>query len=114
MNQAKVYQLLKKTDLFNARWYKATYQDVNLSGMDPINHFLKYGAKLGRNPSKKFDTNFYRKQVIEDLEENDNPLVHYLIKGKHNQRLRINSSEPTFEEEELRQRVVGHLWGGTR
>ncbi|MBC2661992.1 glycosyltransferase [Novosphingobium flavum] len=35
---------------FDPRWYLATYPDVGLSGMDPTEHYLRIGCKLGRPP----------------------------------------------------------------
>lgn len=40
---------------FDAEWYLQTYPDVLISGMDPREHFMKVGFRLGRRPSPKYD-----------------------------------------------------------
>ena len=40
----------KNSSRFDAEWYCAAYPDVLSSGMDPAEHFLWIGAKLGRSP----------------------------------------------------------------
>jgi glycosyltransferase involved in cell wall biosynthesis len=41
---------LKSSGQFDAQWYVTEYPDVASSGMDPAEHFLWIGAKLGRSP----------------------------------------------------------------
>lgn len=41
---------LKASGQFDAQWYREQYPDVASSGMDPAEHFLWIGAKLGRSP----------------------------------------------------------------
>lgn len=41
---------LKNSGQFDPEWYCATYPDVCLSGVDPAEHFLWIGSKLGRSP----------------------------------------------------------------
>lgn len=38
-------------DDFDAAWYRSTYPDVDLLGMDPAEHYLRVGKALGRRPS---------------------------------------------------------------
>ncbi len=37
--------------LFDADWYKAHYADVAQAGVDPLRHFVEFGAREGRLPS---------------------------------------------------------------
>lgn len=39
---------LQDSGAFDAEWYTRTYPDVLMSGMDPVEHFLWIGARLGR------------------------------------------------------------------
>ncbi|MBC7157269.1 MAG: glycosyltransferase family 2 protein [Rhodobacteraceae bacterium] len=41
---------LRKSPLFDAEWYLKTYPDVAMLGMDPAEHYLKYGKMMGRDP----------------------------------------------------------------
>lgn len=42
---------LKGSGLFDAERYRSTYPDVDILGMDPTEHYLKYGRLLGRMPA---------------------------------------------------------------
>lgn len=41
-----------KKESFEPDWYAATYPDVVMSGLDPYQHFLIYGSKMGRAGTK--------------------------------------------------------------
>lgn len=41
---------LRQSGTFDAEWYLETYPDVAQCGMDPAEHFLWLGARLGRRP----------------------------------------------------------------
>ncbi|WP_185858820.1 glycosyltransferase family 2 protein [Vreelandella populi] len=74
------YELIKRSNLLNKKWYAKQYKDVELLGMDPIEHYIKYGAHLGRDPSANFSASFYRENFLEKG-SNDDPLLHYLKVG---------------------------------
>jgi hypothetical protein len=78
--------LLRQTPLFDAEWYRTTYADVAMLNMRPEEHYLRYGAGLGRDPSPDFDTAFYRAQNP-DLPAEANPLLHFLRHGRKDGRL---------------------------
>lgn len=70
--------VIEASELFDRAWYLAEYPDVAVSGMDPLVHYLSFGARLLRNPGPGFDTRRY--QIVErnTLSVDDNPLVQYL------------------------------------
>ncbi len=41
---------LERSGRFDAAWYAVEYPDVLLSGMKPVEHYVRYGEKLGRFP----------------------------------------------------------------
>ena len=41
---------IRRSGLFDAEWYGRVYKDVTASGMDPLRHFVQYGAREGRAP----------------------------------------------------------------
>jgi GT2 family glycosyltransferase len=103
----KWQRLIKKSGLFDSKFYLFLYSDVRATGIDPIEHYVKYGASEGRNPSGEFDTSFYLKQY-EDVQNSDvNPLVQYILQGRDEGRfknndelsLRIISDSKLFDEE---------------
>lgn len=80
-------KIIHKSGLFDAKYYLFTYCDVREQDVDPLKHFIKYGAKEGRNPSEFFDTKFYLNNNS-DIDINKiNPLIHYILHGKQEQRL---------------------------
>ncbi len=46
---------------FDPEWYRSTYRDVEMVGIDPIVHYLKYGHLMKRDPGPDFPSIFYRK-----------------------------------------------------
>ncbi len=74
--------LIKKSRQLHAAWYRETYPDVAELGMDPAEHYLHFGAAMGRNPGKNFDTRFYVDTYPEVVESGLNPLVHFAVHGK--------------------------------
>lgn len=43
---------LRASEHFDAEWYLTQYPDVAALGMDPAEHYLKYGRMLGRAPNQ--------------------------------------------------------------
>ncbi|EHX8970610.1 glycoside hydrolase family 99-like domain-containing protein [Escherichia coli] len=74
-------ELLKASELFDSEWYKKTYPDVAYLDMDPVEHYLKYGWRMLRDPSTEFSTKFYLKFNSDVKDAGVNPLIHYLTQG---------------------------------
>ncbi len=72
-------RLVRGSGMFNAKWYLQMYPDVAMAGLDPVEHYLRYGARLDRNPSPGFDTARYMRENSELFTSGVNPLVHYLL-----------------------------------
>jgi len=49
------YYLIKKSGLFDKQYYLINNPDVLKADIDPLLHFLRFGWKEGRNPSKDID-----------------------------------------------------------
>lgn len=45
-------QAILRSDKFDPKWYISEYADVGMLGMDPAEHYVKYGKLLGRKPYK--------------------------------------------------------------
>ena len=79
---AEAIELIKASQLFDEEWYRSRYPDVVQLSMDPVEHYLKIGAILLRDPSLNFSTSGYL-QAYPDLEKAGiNPLYHYVKLGK--------------------------------
>lgn len=47
----KDMEALRASGAFDAKWYLETYPDVKALGMDPLEHYLWIGKRLGRQPA---------------------------------------------------------------
>ena len=74
--------LIASSDYFDSGYYRSRYEDVAESGMDPVIHYLDYGADERRNPSARFDTARYLTLHPGLVDENTNPLIHFLRNRK--------------------------------
>lgn len=74
-------ELIKASGLFDSIWYTTEYPDVKHLGQDPIEHYLRFGAHLHRNPSPKFDTHYYLTSNPDVAAAGMNPLTHYATFG---------------------------------
>lgn len=52
--------LLMASGQFDPAWYRRRYADVDMLGMDPAEHYLRYGFRIDRDPGPDFSTRFYR------------------------------------------------------
>ncbi len=76
------YKILHDSDLFDENWYRQEYLLPSNNNMDPIEHYLIFGAHLGYNPSTKFNSKAYR-SINHDLRNAAiNPLLHYIQHGR--------------------------------
>ena len=73
--------LLSASPLFDREWYLKTYPDVAGAKLDPVNHFLRHGAKERRDPGPDFDTATYLRRRPDVAVAGINPLVHFIRAG---------------------------------
>ncbi|QDH71038.1 hypothetical protein [Marilutibacter alkalisoli] len=69
--------VLRESLLFDRSYYLEANPDVARHGIDPLLHYVKYGAKEGRQPNPWFSTRMYR-ATYQSPDDATNPLVHYL------------------------------------
>ena len=90
IEKAKLQKLIDLVDsnaLFDRAWYLAKYKDVTNRGIDPVSHYLRYGAGEGRDPGPWFSTSWYLEKYSDVRRSGINPLVHYLQYGQQEGRL---------------------------
>jgi glycosyltransferase involved in cell wall biosynthesis/GT2 family glycosyltransferase len=85
-----------QSGLFKADWYLDNYKDVEALGMDPLEHFVRFGLLMGRDPGPQFDTHFYLTRNSDVIRAGMNPLQHYIRHGRQEGR------PGTPEKDELR------------
>ena len=70
---------LRDSGLVDPYYYFKNYPDVISGGMTAADHYLRYGAQEGRNPSENFNTLKYLIEHPEIVREGLNPLVHFIL-----------------------------------
>lgn len=66
---------------FDRDWYVRRYPDVGAAKLDPLQHYLNYGAAENRDPNPFFDAAWYLQQNPDVARAKINPLLHYLQHG---------------------------------
>lgn len=99
--------VIRKTGHVHRKWYIDTYPDVERLGMEPAEHYLKYGAAIGRNPGKDFDTRFYLEHYPDVAESGMNPLLHYARFGKKEKRM------TGYGQDKEAGRLLDYLWSSS-
>lgn len=70
-----------KRGLFDPEYYTFLSPEVARRNMTPVEHYVSYGWKEKRNPSKTFNTEFYLEAYPDARAANINPLKHYITSG---------------------------------
>jgi O-antigen biosynthesis protein len=78
--------VLASSDLFDHDWYLRTNGDVANADMDPVEHYINYGAEEGRDPGPLFSTRNYLAANPDVKAARVNPLLHYLRFGRKERR----------------------------
>jgi GT2 family glycosyltransferase/glycosyltransferase involved in cell wall biosynthesis len=74
-------QLILHAELFDAVWYLEKQKDVRDAGVNPLLHYLRFGAAEGRDPNRLFDSDWYLAANPDVAAAGMNPLVHYARSG---------------------------------
>jgi GT2 family glycosyltransferase len=85
----------KFSTLFDREWYLSKNPEVKKTGMDPLQHYLRHGAREGRNPHPLFKTKWYLSQKPELTNIGLTPLEHYVSRGAREGR----SPHPEFDSQ---------------
>jgi len=62
-------------------WYIERYPDLRALKLDPLTHYILYGAAEGRDPNRYFDSAWYVKHYPDVVTSGFPPLLHYLKWG---------------------------------
>ncbi len=77
------YLIIKRSGLFDDRFYLKQYSDIRHADVDPLMHYIRHGWKENRNPSPSFDTRSYVEANPELIRKKINPLIYYLRHQEH-------------------------------
>ena len=83
--------------------YLAHNQSQAERGAEPVDHFCRRGWRALRNPSLDFDVWWYWAEYLDPTDESEtaiNPLVHYLLDGRHRGLLPLpqRAARPTYSD----------------
>lgn len=84
--ELKWKKIIQKSGDFDVKYYLFTYPDVRKQDINPIMHYIKYGANEGRNPNEDFNTSAYLINNPDVKASKLNPFVHYILYGKKEHR----------------------------
>ncbi|HET6621036.1 MAG TPA: glycosyltransferase [Dongiaceae bacterium] len=73
--------LIGASGLFDAIWYLETYPDVAAREVDPVSHYIRHGAREGRDPNRLFNSSWYLANNPEVAASGLNPLLHFIVRG---------------------------------
>jgi hypothetical protein len=76
-----IYKWQSEMPGFDRDFYLKSNPDVAASGTNPLNHYLEYGWREGREPSAGFTGKQYLSLNPDVQMSGENPLVHFLNFG---------------------------------
>jgi len=82
-------EAVKKSGLFDEKYYLAMYSDVQQGSVDPLRHYCEQGWREGKNPSMDFDTRAYLAMYKDIQHIGLNPLWHYIVTGAAEHRIAV-------------------------
>lgn len=85
-----------RSSLFDADWYLGRYPDVRKADLDPALHYVRWGAKEGRDPGPEFSSRGYLECHSDVRASGMNPLLHFERYGRQEKR-RLTAALPPPE-----------------
>jgi hypothetical protein len=76
-----MHTLLHESGLFDNDFYIKKNEDVAIAEIDPLTHYLDYGAKEGRDPNFLFSNSYYLNQCPDLPNLSMSALAHYILEG---------------------------------
>jgi hypothetical protein len=80
--KTREYDFLRNSRAFDTEWYLQQYPDVASAKMNPLRHYLEFGASEGRLPNPFFNGELYMRANPDVRSAGLNPLFHYLKYGR--------------------------------
>ncbi|MGJ4727995.1 rhamnan synthesis F family protein [Luteimonas sp. SDU101] len=90
-------RLIAASGLFDSSFYESQYPDVLAVGVNSIEHYVRWGSRMGRRPSSWFDTDFYLRRYPDVAKAGLNPFFHYVRYGQVEGRLPNGEGQPAPE-----------------
>jgi glycosyltransferase involved in cell wall biosynthesis/GT2 family glycosyltransferase len=105
---------IARSGMFDRAWYLEKNPDVAAAGVDPIRHYVAFGAREGRDPSSAFDGRQYLEQNPDVGLSGIDPLSHFIRFGAAEGRTfrpTAPAPQPTLRREAPADGlcIIGHL-----
>ncbi len=99
--------LLRGNPWFDEDWYLQQNAGVRDRNLDPVEHYVRTGARKGRSPGPEFDNDAYLRRYHDVAATGANPLAHFIRYGfaEGRQAVPVGSATPL---------LVGNLPSGSR
>lgn len=91
------YLLLKNSNFVDSDYYLSTYKDVQEAHGDPLLHYLRFGWKEGRFPSKLMQVLKNDPFYLPFLNDNIPPLIQTIVLNEYLQRSKVDLLTPGGE-----------------
>jgi len=75
-------RVIRKSGQFDASWYETANSDVTSARIDPLLHYVRFGAYEGRDPNPSFESDWYLRTYSDVAQSGRNPFAHYLTIGR--------------------------------
>jgi GT2 family glycosyltransferase/SAM-dependent methyltransferase len=86
--------IVARSGLFDREWYNKTNPDVVARGIDPVRHYIAFGAREQRDPSPSFSTTEYLRRNPDVAATGWDPLSHFILCGASDSGVTENKSGP--------------------
>lgn len=82
------YIIINEKKLFDTEYYYMQCPKLKDTNINPLDHYLHIGYKFNLNPSKNFNTLFYKEKYLNG--KDINPLVHYVLTNLSDDTVQVN------------------------
>ena len=79
--------VVRQSGLLLPSWYARRHVDVDVTQVDPIEHYLQHASKLLLSPCPFFDSEWYRLKYPDVKKKGLDPFIHFLTTGWQEDRL---------------------------
>jgi glycosyltransferase involved in cell wall biosynthesis len=78
---SRAAHIIRASGLFDSAWYLETYPDIAARKVDPLLHYVRHGAREGRDPNRLFSSSWYLANNPDVAQSGLNPLAHFVLRG---------------------------------
>ncbi|MDX8459207.1 glycosyltransferase [Mesorhizobium humile] len=82
IREVRAAGIIRKSGTFDREWYLKNNPDVAGWRIDPLRHYVVFGAREGRDPNPWFSSNNYLRDNPDAARTGLNPLAHFITHSK--------------------------------